>query len=427
MKFFLQYWIPKVISDDSMRFGVKPSVSIDGLRADYLDRGLTPHLLALSKKGLRAKSMKPVFPTLTFPNHWALMTGLYAESHGIVANNFWDPRLQEEFHYNRISSVWNPAWWFGEPMWETAERAGVVTANLMWPGPPKTTSGASSTYFIPWKDKVPLENKLNQILEWVDLPLNERPQLIMAYEPSLDQAGHATGPYSSLVNDTLCEVDIFAKNIYDSLAARNLTDIVDIIFVSDHGMTDTSHPELVYMDDILGADGLKEIAHEDGWPAMGLRFHDNSNISKHQEALLRASGAHPDKFDVYTHETMPQRYHFAYHERIAPIYVIPKIGYVLTTREEGDVGMNKGSHGYDNAEVSMQAIFVAHGPFSISTKAHLRRRSRSLDGWHSVSDDTYVMSTFPNVEIYNLVIKLLGVSSFAARNNGTVGFWDQYL
>ena len=82
----------------------------------------------------------------------------------------------------------------------------------------------------------------------------------------------------------------------------------------------------------------------------------------------------------------------------------------------------------------MQAIFVAHGPFSTSTKAHLQRRllsadilSRSLDGWHSVSDDTFVMSTFPNVEIYNLVIKLLGVESYAAENNGTVGFWEQYL
>lgn len=82
----------------------------------------------------------------------------------------------------------------------------------------------------------------------------------------------------------------------------------------------------------------------------------------------------------------------------------------------------------------MQAIFVAHGPFSMSTKAHLQRRlystdtfSRSLNGWHSISDDAFVMSPFPNVEIYNLVLKLLGISSHAASNNGTVGFWDQYL
>jgi len=96
--------------------------------------------------------------------------------------------------------------------------------------------------------------------------------------------------------------------------------------------------------------------------------------------------------------------------------------------------MSKGNHGYDNKEVSMQAIFVAHGPFSTTTKAHLQTRfnsvhtlPRSLDGWHSISDNAFVMSPFPNVEIYNLVIKLLGISSYAASNNGTVGFWDQYL
>ncbi|CAA7262984.1 unnamed protein product [Cyclocybe aegerita] len=409
-------------------------VSIDGLRADYLDRGLTPHLLALSKKGLRAKSMKPVFPTLTFPNHWALMTGLHAESHGIVANNFWDPASKEEFHYNRVSSAWNPAWWLGEPMWETAEKAGLLTANLMWPGPPKTLTGASPAYFVPWKDKVPLREKLDQILYWIDLPLETRPQLIMAYEPSLDQAGHATGPYSKQVNETLVVVDRFAKDLHDSLEARNLTDIVDIVFVSDHGMTDTSHPEPVYIDDILGADGLKAIEHEDGWPSMGLRFHSNANASKFLHALVEASEANPEKFEVYTRQTMPERYHFSKHERIAPIYVVPKIGYILTTRAEGDVGMSKGNHGYDNDEVSMQAMFVAHGPFSVKAKAQYQRRSqdsrlvaRTKKGWHSTSHDTYIMQPFRNVEIYNLVMKLLGISDKAAPTNGTIGYWDQYL
>lgn len=141
---------------------------------------------------------------------------------------------------------------------------------------------------------------------------------------------------------TLVQVDRFAKDLHDSLAARNLTDIVDIVFVSDHGMTDTSHPEHVYMDDFLGEEGLKAIAHEDGWPSMGLRFHETANVSKHLTELLKASDENPEKFDVYTHDTMPERYHFTDNERIAPIYVIPKIGYVLTTYAEGNVGMSKG-------------------------------------------------------------------------------------
>ncbi|TBU27147.1 Phosphodiest-domain-containing protein [Dichomitus squalens] len=421
-------------------------VSIDGLRADYLDRNLTPHLLAISKDGLRAKSMQPVFPTLTFPNHWALMTGLYAESHGIVANDFWDPATDRQFHYNRIESAWIADWWHGEPMWETAEKAGVRTANLMWPGPPKTTSGASPTYFVPWKDHVPLKHKLSQILSWIDLPVDTRPQFIMAYEPSLDQAGHKYGPTSKVVDQVLKQVDVFARDLHDEIEARNLTDIVDIVFVSDHGMTDTSHPELVFIDDILG-DGYKHINHEDGWPAMGLRFDTPENADKYLRVLLNASQLSDGKFDVYTHETMPKRWHFTNNERIAPIYIVPRIEYALTNRIENGSGMNKGSHGYDNQYKEMHAMFVAHGPFSAVVKAIEADRAKSSasspvrrlaslfgrdltrpnKGWHSTADDAYVMETFENVQVYNLMMKLLGIEEYAAPTNGTKGFWDKYF
>lgn len=140
------------------------------------------------------------------------------------------------------------------------------------------------------------------------------------------------------------QVDVFAKDLHKALKARNLTDIVDIVFVSDHGMTDTGvgQRELVYMDDILGEDGYKMIAHEDGWPSMGLRFSPEANVSYYLDLLLRASDKNPEKFDVYTQDTMPERYHFTHNYRIAPIYIVPKIGYVLTTKAEGDVGMSKG-------------------------------------------------------------------------------------
>jgi len=195
-------------------------------------------------------------------------------------------------------------------MWETAGKAGLITANLMWPGPAKTRSGATATHHILWRDHVPLEEKLDQILAWIDLPLEERPQLITMYEPSLDQAGHAAGPVSTRVDIALRDVDHFARDLQISLRARNLTDIVDIVFVSDHGMTDTSDPEMIFMDDILGEDGLAAIEHEDGWPAMGLRFYPSANATKYLDRLMKASSENPEKFNVYTHETMPTRYHF---------------------------------------------------------------------------------------------------------------------
>ena len=75
---------------------------------------------------------------------------------------------------------------------------------------------------------------------------------------------------------------------------------------------------------------------------MGIRFSASANSSHHLSVLLEAASKNSEKFHVYTHDTMPKRFHFVNHERIAPVYVIPKIGYVLTTRKEGDVGMSKG-------------------------------------------------------------------------------------
>ena len=163
---------------------------------------------------------------------------------------------------------------------------------------------------------------------------------------------------------TLRTVDLFAKDLHDSLATRNLTDIVDIIFVSDHGMTETVNGrsiDMIYLDDILGEE-YKNIEHEDGqhhilsirekrsnfdlyilgWPSVGLRFRPTTNVTRNLEVLLRAVDKNPEKFDVFTHETMPKRYHFSNNERIAPIYVIPKIGYALTNHKDGDDGMSKG-------------------------------------------------------------------------------------
>ena len=140
----------------------------------------------------------------------------------------------------------------------------------------------------------------------------------------------------------MAEVDVFAKNLHDSLEARNLTDIVDVVFVSDHGMTDTSHPEPIFIDDILGEEGMAAIEHRDGWPSMGLRLKPQSNMTKFLDTALAASARNPEKFNVYTHDTMPERYHFSHNERIAPIYIIPRIGYVLTTHAEGTDGLSKG-------------------------------------------------------------------------------------
>ena len=141
-------------------------------------------------------------------------------------------------------------------------------------------------------------------------------------------------------------VDVFAKDLHKALKSRNLTEIVDIVFVSDHGMADTSHPEWVYIDDYLDKQAFGLIEHEDGWPSMGLRFSPKANATAYLSILLEAARNNSHRFDVYTHETMPERYHFSNNPRIAPIYIVPKYGYALTTRGRGESGMSKGVSPY---------------------------------------------------------------------------------
>jgi len=191
---------------------------------------------------------------------------------------------------------------------------------------------------------------------------------------------------SQTKQDTLKTVDLFARNLHNALKARNLTEIVDIVFVGDHGMADTSRPEWVYIDDYLGKQALDFIDHEDGWPSMGLRFAPEANSTAYLKLLLEVAKKNGEKFDVDTHETMPERYRFSNNPRIAPIYIVPKYGYALTMRGRDESGMSKGvsptdnhppdliipspkNHGYDNGNFRMHAMFIAHGPFSNDVKA----------------------------------------------------------
>ena len=86
----------------------------------------------ITAPGLRAESMQPQWPTLTFPNHWSMMTGLQIAKHGIVANHFYDPKQGQQFNIDTAELVGQSQWWKGDPIWSIAERAGVTTANLIW-------------------------------------------------------------------------------------------------------------------------------------------------------------------------------------------------------------------------------------------------------------------------------------------------------
>lgn len=352
-------------------------ISLDGFRADFLQRGLTPNLNAFIKEGVSPKYMLPSFPSVTFPNHYTLATGLYPESHGIVGNTFWDEELQEQFFYTHPDQSMHPKWWGGEPFWVTAERQGIRSAIHMWPGSEAHIMDVEPSFMDRYNGKEKLEIKVAKILEYLDKPGKEdenidvehmRPQLIAAYVPNVDADGHKYGPNSTEIRSTIANVDTMLGSIFKGLKDRNLTDIVNVIIVSDHGMATTDVSRLIQLEDLTDVD---KIEHIDGWPLYGLRPKKIEDLESLHAGLVEKAKTNAN-IEVYLRDKdMPERYHFRNNERIAPLWIVPKTGWAIVTKDEFDIEKGKkeglvyhpkGLHGYDHEHPLMRAIFVARGP-----------------------------------------------------------------
>lgn len=352
-------------------------ISLDGFRADFLQRGITPRLQSFIAEGISPVYMLPSFPSVTFPNHYTLATGLYPESHGVVGNTFWDPALEKEFYYTDPSRSMQPEWWGGEPIWVTAEKQGIRTAIHMWPGSEANIMDLEPSFLDKYNGKETLHHKVDRILGFLDRPGQEdvtalvadmRPQLIAAYVPNIDSDGHKYGPNSTEMRTTITNVDNMLDRLFIGLEKRNLTDVVNVVIVSDHGMATTSTDRLIQLEDLLD---LNLIERTEGWPLYGLRPKSDADLLPLYESLAAAAKAH-GHFEVYLRDTnMPERYHFSKNERIAPLWIIPNTGWAIVSKKDFDIVEEKkkgteyqpkGLHGYDHENPLMRSIFIARGP-----------------------------------------------------------------
>ncbi|KAI9304857.1 alkaline-phosphatase-like protein [Cunninghamella echinulata] len=390
-------------------------ISLDGVVNHDLDLSLTPHLTEIADTGARAHWMTPSFPPITFPNHWSLVTGLHPEAHGIVGNYFYDPVLNDSFYYKSPEQSWDEKWWGGEPIWITSARQGKKSGVIMWPGCSTEFKGQRPTYSVPFSNDMTFDEKTDIALEWLDLPIEDRPQFIGLYVPQIDQAGHKYGPYA---NETLTQLQIADKSIgrlLQELEKRNLSEIVHIIVVSDHGMSATDQSRLIYTDDVLTQEEFDLIWKIEMYPTLGIRpiqelngtvLEEKKVVNTLYKAFKRLHKHYEGKgkapFQVYKKEDFPARFQFNNNPRIAPLLVLPDAGWNFVTRKEFTPGPGKeynpkGVHGYDNLNPQSRAIFVAKGPT-----------------WN----DGEVLEPFLNVELYQVLSKILEIKP--SPNNGTL-------
>ncbi|HRB12935.1 MAG TPA: ectonucleotide pyrophosphatase/phosphodiesterase [Vicinamibacteria bacterium] len=369
-------------------------ISVDGFRADYLERLRPATLTRLAAQGVRSKGLIPQFPSKTFPNHYTLVTGLRVARHGIVSNNMVAPDIKGRFTMANREVTKDPRWWGGEPIWNTAERQGKVAGAMFWPGSETAINGRQPTYWLPFDDTMPHAARVARVLEWLDLPEGRRPSFLTLYFSDVDTAGHRYGPDSLEVREAVAKADRSIGELVAGVEARGLAARVNYVIVSDHGMAQLSRDRTIVLDDYLDPATVDVL---DWSPVLALSPKDG-NVDRVYAAL---KGRHK-ALEVYRNSEIPKAYGaLAGHPRVPAIMGIAREGWSIASRRDlarwNQAGANSpgGAHGYDPRKKSMLGLFIATGP-------GLRIGQ--------------VVKPFENIHVYDLMCALLGIDP--APNDG---------
>lgn len=343
-------------------------ISIDGARPDYFSQRETPNIYKMGQRGWQT-AMRPIFPTITFPNHAALATGCTAEQHGIVNNSFQDPQ-RGAFNMSPDST-----WMTCEPVWVAAEKAGLKSAIALWPMSWTAWKGVRASFYFPASPKNEKEamrtsvaSRLDQIIAWLNLPDNERPRLILSWLGEIDHLGHNHGPDSEEVHQVVQKYDRLLGKFLAQVRRLPAGKTTDVLVVSDHGMATTkNYISLDYLTQKLAKAAITPTAVEHSGP-LTMIYLGKSSLVARAEKLLAQIGETSGEFATYTQKTLPDNWHFR-SPRSGQIVLMAREGNVFTQRGKGEdllyipkTDKEKGNHGYPPETPSMQAIFFGEGP-----------------------------------------------------------------
>ncbi len=362
-------------------------VSLDGFRWDYAKRDGAKNLLSIAKGGVWApEGMIPSYPSLTFPNHYTLVTGLYPEHSGLVANSFEDPATHAKYGMSDPKAVTDGSWYGGVPLWSLAESQGMRSACFFWPGSEAKIAGFQPTYYLKFDDKIDEHERIEQVLAWLKMPEAERPHLITLYYSHPDHEGHEFGPDAKETIEAVRHVDELVGELKRGLDASGLP--VDLIVVSDHGMVKVA-PEWVTLDKFADFTGVETVGGE-------IYPKDEAEKVRIYNQLKKAS----DKFVVYRLKDVPAGLHYNENAREGDPVVVPTGAYAirvhgLSADKIAAGAVDKppitGMHGFDPRTMpEMKASFFAEGPDFVKGKT---------------------LAPFENVNVYPLIAHILGLKA----------------
>jgi len=333
----------------------------------------------MDREGLAGR-FRPSYPTLTFPNHYSMATGLYPNNHGLVGNEFWDER-GARYRLGDRKAVSDPAFYKGEPLWNVARRHGVKSASFFWVGSETPVGGHHPDRWKKFNDKVPYTDRADSVLSWLNLPAAERPHLVMWYIEEPDHTGHHNGPESPKTLRMVEKMDSVIGYFRKGLAKLPIHQQVDFILVSDHGMQSFDRSKAVNLADYLPIDSFEHVA-----TGPFTHLYPKKGYTETAYKILKKV----PHVSVYRKSELPARLHFGSSPRIGELVLIADLGTQIFFRPQGiPKDFLHAGHGFDNKNPEMYAIFKAVGPdFQPGRK---------------------VSKPIPNITLYPLVCRILGL------------------
>ena len=351
--------IPTVNSKASLKKPYVILISLDGFRWDYVEKYVPPHLTNLINNGVKAESLIPSFPSKTFPNHYTIATGMYPDKHGIIGNSFYSNKKKLIYKIGDREMVEDGAFYGGDPIWVQADKADMVSASYFFVGSEADIQGIRPTYYKVYDGKIKNKTRVAQVIDWLALPEKERPHLITLYFSDMDDVGHKYGPNNEKeLKKALFDLDENLGALFKGTQATGLS--INIIIVSDHGMTELSTSNLIPTESIENDSLFSAIdngAIVNIHPKKGIEIDTVFNYLKRKEA----------HFKVYKTENTPGFEYKPKNKDWGTFQLLPDFGYYFNKRKRiASIHKNNikriGVHGYDPKYEDMHGIFYANGP-----------------------------------------------------------------
>lgn len=328
-------------------------LSMDGFRWDYPEKASTPNLDYIEKIGVRANASVPCFPTKTFPNHYSMATGLYPDHHGIVHNSFYAPDIDKYYSISNMKAVTDSAFYFGEPIWVTAEKQGVKSASYFWVGSEAPHKNIFPSYHYAYNSSVSFEQRIDGVINWLKLPESERPHLIMWYIQEPDSKGHDFGPDHQETVNMVEYLDSLVGVFYNKINELPFADQINVIITSDHGMGEISNDRVVYLFDLIEKEWCEQIDGDNPVYSIEAKNEFYDTIYKKISKV--------DHITIWKKNEIPERLHYGSSERVKDFVILADSSWSILKSSKKKTYLG-GTHGYDNQNSDMHAIFYAYGP-----------------------------------------------------------------